>query len=77
MQPASQLHAAARSQRARSYCSSTAVAGGAAACGNGASQAVVIKPLPFCLNQGHQRVSPDGHGVRLGWRVALPRAVVP
>jgi hypothetical protein len=33
--------------------------------------------LPSGLNHGHQRVSPDGHGVRLGWRPALSRAVAP
>ena len=53
------------------------MAGGAAACGNGAGQAVVVEPLPSGLNQGHQRVSLDGHGVRPGWRPSLSRAVVP
>ena len=52
-------------------------AGGAAACGNDAGQAVVIEPLHSSLNQGHHRVNPDGHGVRLGWRPALSRAFAP
>ena len=68
------------SQRAR-ICTAVAVstvhADEAAACGNDARQAVLLEPLPSGPNQGHQRVSPDGHGVRLGWRPALSRAVAP
>ena len=51
--------------------------GGAAACGNDAGQTVVLEPLPSGLKLRHQRVSPDGHGVRLGWHPALSRAVAP
>jgi hypothetical protein len=40
-----------------------------------ARQADLLEPLPFGLNQGHEPVSPDGHGVSLGWRPALSRAV--
>jgi hypothetical protein len=54
---------------------STVGTGGAAACGNDVSQAVLLEPLPSRLNQGRQPISPDGHGVRLGWRPALSRAV--
>jgi hypothetical protein len=39
---------------------------GATACGNDARQAVLLELLPSGLNQGHQHVSPNGHGVRLG-----------
>ena len=71
----SQLHAAASARAA------TAVqrpdGGGAAACGNDAGQTVVREHLPSGLELRHQRVSPDGHGVRLGWHPALPRAVAP
>ena len=70
----SQLHAA--SARA-----ATAVqrpdGGGAAACGNDAGQTVVREHLPSGLELRHQRVSPDGHGVRLGWHPALSRALAP
>ena len=52
-------------------------ADGAAACGNDARQAVLLEPLPSGLNQGHKRISPDGHGVKLGWRLALSRAFAP
>ena len=50
-------------------------ADGAATCGNDARQAVLLEPLPSGLNQGHRLVSPDGYGVRFGWRPALSRAV--
>ena len=56
---------------------STVDTDGAAACGNDAGQTVVLEPLPSGLKLRHQRVSPDGHGVRLGWHPALPRAVAP
>ena len=52
-------------------------ADGAAACGNDARQAVLLKPLPSGLNQRHQRISPGGHGVRLAWRLAMYRALAP
>ena len=51
--------------------------GGAAACGNDAGQTVVRERLPSSLKLRNQRVSPDGHGVRLGWHPALSRAVAP
>ena len=54
---------------------STVDADGAAACGNDARQAVLLEHLPSSLKQGHQHVSPNGHGVRLGWRPALSRAI--
>ena len=54
---------------------SNGYADGAATCGNDARQAVLLEPLPSGLNQGHQPVSPDGHGVRLDWCPALSRAV--
>ena len=67
---------ACRSARAAAGCFN-GYADGAAACGNDGGQAVMLEPLPSSLNQGHQHVSPDGHGVRLGWRLALSRAVAP
>ena len=71
----SQLHAAASARAA------TAVqrpdGGGAAACGNDAGQTVVRERLPSSLKLRNQRVSPDGHGVRLGWHPALSRAFAP
>jgi hypothetical protein len=65
----------ARAQLYNCSCS-TVDAGGAVACGNDARQAVLLEPLPSGLNQGRQRVSPDGHGARLGWHPALSRVVV-
>ena len=56
---------------------STVDADGAAACGNDARHAVLLEHLPCGLKQGHQHVSPDGHGVRLGWRRAPSRAFAP
>ena len=71
----SQLHAAASARAA------TAVqrpdGGGAAACGNDAGQTVVRERLPSGQKLRNQRVSPDGHGVRLGWHPALSRAFAP
>ena len=52
-------------------------ADGAAACGNDARQAFLLEHLPSGLKQGHQHVSPNGHGVRLGWRPAMSRALAP
>ena len=68
MQPGSQ-HSARAGSCFNGY------ADGAAARGNDARQTVLLEPLPSRLNQGHQPVSLDGHGVRLGWRPALSRVV--
>ena len=56
---------------------STVDTDGADACGNDARQAFLLEPLPSGLKQGHQRISSDGHGVRLGWHPALSRAFAP
>ena len=52
-------------------------AGGAVAFGNDAGQVVVLEPLPYGLKARHQRVSPNGHGVRLGWCPVVSRAIAP
>ena len=56
---------------------STVDADAAAACVHDALDAFLLEPLPSRMNQRHQHVSPNGHGVRLGWRQAMSRAIAP
>ena len=56
---------------------STVDTDGAAACGNDARQVFLLESLPSGLNQRRQHVSPNGHGVRLGWHPSVYRAIEP
>jgi hypothetical protein len=67
-------HASSQAACARAGSYFNGYADGATACGNDARQAVLLEPVPSGLNQSRERVSPDGHGVRLGWRPAVSRA---